>query len=164
MTVSLLLRPAIPTDRDAIWSILEPVIRVGETYTLDRAMEREAALAYWLGPDRSTFVAEEAGEILGTYYLRANQAGGGAHVCNCGYMTGANATGRGVARAMHAHSIDRARARGFRAMQYNFVVATNDRAVALWQSLGFEIVGRLPAAFRHPSLGFVDALVLFCTF
>ncbi len=161
MTVSLLLRPAIPTDRDAIWSILEPVIRVGETYTLDRAMEREAALAYWLGPDRSTFVAEEAGEILGTYYLRANQAGGGAHVCNCGYMTAARAAGRGVARAMAAHSFDAARAAGFRAMQFNFVVSSNDRAVRLWQSLGFETVGRLPGAFDHPRLGEVDALVMF---
>ena len=161
MTVSLLLRAAIPTDRDAIWSILEPVIRVGETYTLDRAMEREAALAYWLGPDRSTFVAEEAGEILGTYYLRANQAGGGAHVCNCGYMTAARAAGRGVARAMAAHSFDAARAAGFRAMQFNFVVSSNDRAVRLWQSLGFETVGRLPGAFDHPRLGEVDALVMF---
>lgn len=161
MTGSLLLRPAAPADRDAIWSILEPVIRAGETYTLDRAMGREAALAYWLGPDRSTFVAEAAGEILGTYYLRANQAGGGAHVCNCGYMTAARAAGRGVARAMAAHSFDAARAAGFRAMQFNFVVSSNDRAVRLWQSLGFETVGRLPGAFDHPRLGEVDALVMF---
>ena len=159
----MLIRPATPADSEAIWQIIGPVIRAGETYALDPALPREAALAYWLGADRETFVAEEEGVILGTYYLRANQPGGGSHVCNCGYMTGANATGKGVARAMHAHSIDRARARGFRAMQYNFVVATNERAVALWQSLGFEIVGRLPAAFRHPSLGFVDALVLFRT-
>jgi ribosomal protein S18 acetylase RimI-like enzyme len=114
-----------------------------------------------LGEDRETFVAEEDGEIVGTYYIRANQAGGGRHICNCGYMTSAAATGRGVARAMCGHSLDYARERGFRGMQFNFVVDTNTRAVALWQSLGFEIVGRLPKAFHHPKLGFVDALVMF---
>ena len=162
------IRPATAADADAIWAIIGPVIRAGETYALDPAMPREAALAYWLGADRETFVAEEDGEeeggaILGTYYIRANQSGGGSHICNCGYMTAASASGKGVARAMHAHSIAHARVRGFCAMQYNFVVATNERAVALWQSLGFDIVGRLPGAFHHPSLGFVDALILFRT-
>ena len=107
------------------------------------------------------FVAEEEGEIVGTYYIRANQAGGGKHICNCGYMTDAAATGRGVARAMCQHSLDYARLRGYRGMQFNFVVSANTRAVALWQSFGFEIVGRLPLAFHHPRLGFVDALVMF---
>ncbi len=156
----MMIRPAIPADRAAIWAILAPVIRAGETYTLDRDMGEEAALAYWFGADKAVFVAEEDGGVLGTYYLRANQGGGGAHVCNCGYMTGAAATGRGVARAMALHSFEEAKARGFRAMQFNFVVASNARAVGLWQSLGFEIVGRLPGAFAHPALGFVDALVM----
>ncbi|WP_077148689.1 GNAT family N-acetyltransferase [Sphingopyxis sp. KK2] len=156
----MLIRPATPADRAAIWAILEPVIRAGETYTLDRDMSEEAALAYWFGADKAVFVAEEDGVVLGTYYLRANQGGGGAHVCNCGYMTGAAATGRGVARAMALHSFEEAKARGFRAMQFNFVVASNARAVGLWQSLGFEIVGRLSGAFAHPALGFVDALVM----
>jgi ribosomal protein S18 acetylase RimI-like enzyme len=93
--------------------------------------------------------------------MRANQQGGGSHVANCGYMTALEASGRGVARAMCAHSLEHARARGFRAMQFNFVVASNARAVALWQSLGFEIVGRLPEAFAHPQLGLVDALVMY---
>lgn len=159
----MLIRPATQDDAAAIWTILEPVIRAGETYTLDRDMAEDAAIAYWFGADKAVFVAEADGVILGTYYLRANQAGGGAHVCNCGYMTGAAATGRGVARAMALHSFDEARARGFRAMQYNFVVASNTRAVGLWQSLGFAIVGRLPAAFDHPALGSVDALVMFRT-
>lgn len=155
------IRPATPADAPALWAILEPVIRAGDTYTFDRAMPRDAALAYWLGPDRTTFVAEEGGEVLGTYYLRANQAGGGAHVCNCGYVTAAPATGRGVARAMAAHSFVAARAVGFRAMQYNFVVSSNERAVRLWRNLGFAEVGRLPGAFVHPTLGEVDALVMF---
>jgi L-amino acid N-acyltransferase YncA len=159
----MLIRPATPDDSAAIWAILEPVIRAGETYTLNRDMPEAEALAYWMGADKDVFVAEADGVVLGTYYLRANQAGGGAHVCNCGYMTGAAATGRGVARAMALHSFEQAKARGFRAMQYNFVVASNTRAVGLWQSLGFAIVGRLPGAFDHPALGLVDALVMFRT-
>ena len=161
---ALSIRPARPDDAAAIWAIIEPVIRAGETYTLDRDMSGDDALAYWFGADKETFVAEEDGVVLGTYYLRANQAGGGGHVCNAGYMTGTAATGRGVARAMGLHSIDHAKARGFRAMQFNFVVSSNVRAVGLWQSLGFDIVGRLPGAFDHPAEGFVDALVMFRAF
>lgn len=123
-------------------------------------MNESDALAYWLGADKASFVAEEEGRILGTYYLRANQAGGGAHVCNCGYMVGSEASGRGAARAMAEHSFAQARARGYRAMQFNFVVSTNERAVRLWRSLGFEIVGRLPEAFDHPDQGYVDAMVM----
>jgi ribosomal protein S18 acetylase RimI-like enzyme len=123
---------------------------------------REAdALSHWTSPDRETFVAEDDGKIVGTYYLRANRAGGGSHVANCGYMTHSEARGKGVARSMCAHSLERARARGFRAMQFNFVVASNERAIRLWQAMGFEIVGRLPGAFHHPSLGYVDALTMF---
>lgn len=156
----MLIRPAIEADAAAIWSIIEPVIRAGETLTLDRDMTEGDALAYWFGADKEVFVAEEDGAVLGTCYLRANQTGGGAHVANAGYVTGAAATGRGVARAMALHSIDRAKARGFRAMQFNFVVSSNVRAAGLWQSLGFEVVGRLPGAFDHPVEGFVDALVM----
>jgi L-amino acid N-acyltransferase YncA len=155
------VRLATRADAPQIWAILEPVIRAGETYTLDRDMSESDALAYWFGADKETFVAVDGGEIVGTYYLRANQAGGGRHVCNCGYMTAASAVGRGVARRMCLHSLDRARARGFRAMQFNFVVSTNERAVRLWQSLGFAIVGRLPLAFEHPVRGHVDALVMY---
>ncbi len=157
----MIIRAATDADADEIWSILEPVILAGETYTLDREMSRADALRLWMGPDRETFVAVDDGRIVGTYYLRANQAGGGRHVCNCGYMTSAAATGRGVARRMCLHSLDHAQSRGYRAMQFNFVVSTNARAVALWQSLGFEIVGRLPGAFAHPAHGFVDAFVMF---
>jgi ribosomal protein S18 acetylase RimI-like enzyme len=155
------IRPATRADARALWEILEPVIRAGETYALDRELGEPEALAYWLGADRETFVAENDGEIVGTYFIRPNQAGGGAHVCNCGYVTRPAASGRGVARAMCLHSLDHARHRGYRAMQFNFVVETNERAVRLWKSLGFEVVGRLPGAFAHPTLGYVDALVMF---
>lgn len=155
------IRTAQTPDNDAIWKILEPVIRAGDTYTLPRDMTRDQALAYWFSSEHEVFVADESGQIVGTYFLHANQKGGGAHVANCGYITAPWATGRGVARAMCLHSLQHAQSRGFRAMQFNFVVSTNERAVRLWQSLGFEIVGRLPKAFMHPTLGEVDALVMY---
>ena len=157
------IRPCTPADQAAVWAILEPVIRVGETYALPQEMTEAEAVAYWTGPDRETFVAEVNGKVVGTYYLKANQAGRGSHVCNCGYVTSAAATGRGIARAMCAHSLEHARERGFRAMQFNFVVSTNTRAIALWQRMGFAVVGRIPAAYDHPAEGFVDALVMYQT-
>jgi ribosomal protein S18 acetylase RimI-like enzyme len=155
------VRPAGSADAGAIWEILEPTIRGGETYTLPRDMTRDQALAYWLSPDHEVFVAEENGEVVGTYYLHANQKGGGAHVANCGYMTSVRASGRGVARAMCGHSLVHAKDRGFRAMQFNFVVSTNQRAVRLWESFGFEVVGLLRGAFLHPTAGYVDAFVMY---
>ena len=157
----MLIRPAADADSDAIWAIMEPIIRAGETYTLPRDMNKASALVYWLSAEHEVFVAEENGEIVGTYFLQANQQGGGGHVANCGYMTAVTATGRGVARAMCEHSLGRARSRGFRAMQFNFVISTNDRAVKLWQSFAFQIVGTLPKAFLHPTLGYVDAFIMY---
>ena len=156
----MIIRLAREGDRAAIWRVLEPVIRAGESYALPRDMSEAEALAYWLAPAHRVFVAEAEGVILGTHYLRANQPGGGAHVANCGYATALEAASRGVATAMCAHSLDEARARGFRAMQFNFVVATNERAIRLWQRFGFTIVGTLPEAFAHPRLGLVDAQVM----
>jgi ribosomal protein S18 acetylase RimI-like enzyme len=157
----LAIYPATNSDRDAIWAILEPMIRSGETYTLPRDMSKEEALDYWFAPDKETFVWKENSAVLGTYFLKANQQGGGAHVANCGYVTAADAQGRGIARQMCLHSLERAKKRGFRAMQFNFVVSTNDRAIKLWTNLDFKIVGRLPLAYEHPRLGFVDALVMY---
>lgn len=155
------IRPATQQDDSAIWSIIGPIIQAGDTYTLARDMIEADGLAYWMGPEKETFVVEDDGLILGTYYMRPNQAGGGAHVANCGYMTSTAAAGRGLARAMCEHSMTHARARGYRAIQFNFVVSTNVRAVRLWETLGFSIVGRLPRAFEHPIEGFVDALVMY---
>ena len=156
--VSLTIQPAAAADRDAVWRVLEPMIRAGETYPLPRDMSRGDALAYWFAAAHEVFVARDGDEMVGTYYIRANQKGGGRHVANCGYV--AAASGRGAGRAMCEHSLARAKARGFRAMQFNFVVSSNERAVHLWQSCGFAIVGRLPSAFTHPTLGDVDALVM----
>lgn len=137
------------------------MFRAGETYAVPRELTSQEALAYWMADGHEVFVFEEDGDILGTYFLQANQRGGGSHVANCGYITAERAVGRGIARAMCLHSLERAKTRRFRAMQFNFVVSTNERAVRLWQSLGFEVVGRLPEAFLDPTRGYVDALVMF---
>ena len=159
----MIIRPAGLADANAIWAVLEPTIRAGETYTLPREMEKDQALAYWFAPEHTVLVAEQDGEVIGTYYLRANQKGGGSHVANCGYMTATGATGRGVATAMCEHSLEYARSQGFLAMQFNIVVSSNQAAVHLWEKLGFAAVGRVPNAFLHPRLGYVDALVMYRT-
>ena len=160
-TPALSIREARDDDDAAIWGILEPIIREGATYTLPADWSESDSVRFWRAPAHTVFVAESQGEVVGTYFMRPNQTGGGAHVANCGYMTAPWAVGRGIARAMCMHSLDYARARGYRAMQFNFVVSTNERAVRLWQDCGFEIVGRLPLAFHHPLHGYVDALIMY---
>jgi ribosomal protein S18 acetylase RimI-like enzyme len=157
----LVLRAATPADHAAVWDMLRPVFHAGETYAIDPAITQSDAMAYWFGPGREVRVAEAGGTVLGTYYIRPNNEGGGAHVCNCGFVTAAAAQGKGVARAMLTEALDRAAQSGYRAMQFNFVISTNTRAVALWQSAGFQIAGRLPGAYLHPEQGYVDALVMY---
>ena len=156
----LTVRSANAADNEAIWRILEPTFREGATYPIPRDVSREDALAYWYAPGNAVFVAGSEGTVAGTYYLRANNRGGGAHVANCGFMTAREAFGRGIARAMCLHSLDEARACGFTAMQFNFVVSSNTRAVTLWRTCGFQIVGTLPGAFMHPERGAVDAYLM----
>lgn len=158
---TLLIRPVTEADEDRLWEMLEPVFRAGDTYALDPAISRADALAWWRGGTHHAFILEDGAQALGTYYICPNQQGGGAHVCNCGFITAKGSEGRGVARALLDHALEEARRRGFRAMQFNFVVSSNTRAVALWQANGFEVVGRLPGAFLHPDQGFVDALVMY---
>ncbi|MDB5472766.1 MAG: family N-acetyltransferase [Devosia sp.] len=159
-TTLMQVRPAIDADCPAVLAIVAPVLAAGETYAIARDLDAAAALAYWFSPAHDVFVAQDRDVVAGTYYLQANQQGGGAHVANCGYMTAPAAQGKGVARAMCEHSLIEARKRGFRAMQFNHVVSTNSRAVALWQKLGFAIVGTLPKAFHHPVHGYVDSYVM----
>ena len=159
--VVLTIRAAHSDDRDAIWAILESIIRAGDTYCLPPDMVREEAMDYWFSGTHEVFVADDDGPVIGTYFLRRNQTGGGSHVANCGYMTAPAASGRGVARAMCLDSLKQAKSRGFRSMQFNFVVSTNDRAVRLWESCGFTIVGSLPEAFLHPAMGYVEAYVMY---
>jgi ribosomal protein S18 acetylase RimI-like enzyme len=161
MRQDIILRPVTAGDEDAVWRILEPMIRAGETYPLPRDMSKTDTLAYWFTAGHDVFVAEINGQIVGTYYLRANQRGGGSHVANCGYVTAPSANGRGIGRAMCRHSLTQAISKGFRAMQFNFVLSSNEPAVHLWQSLGFKIVGTLPSAFHHPKGSFVNAYVMY---
>jgi ribosomal protein S18 acetylase RimI-like enzyme len=157
----VIVRRADPFDMDAVWRIFEPILRAGETYALPRDWSRAEALEYWFSSGHEVFVALGETGVSGSYYLHANQRGGGAHVANCAYITASEARGKGFATAMCEHSLQYAADRGFRAMQFNFVISTNEPAVRLWRRLGFEIVGTIPKGFEHPALGFVDALVMF---
>jgi L-amino acid N-acyltransferase YncA len=160
-TSQLNIRPAAEADRDAIWNIFHEIVAAGDTYAFDPGMSREAALAYWFRADTRTYVADSDGRVVGTYILRANQPGAGSHVANAAFMVAPDAQGLGVGRKMGEHCLSEARRLGFRAMQFNFVVSTNEAAVRLWKQLGFEIVGSLPGAFRHPRKGYVDVYVMF---
>jgi L-amino acid N-acyltransferase YncA len=154
------IRSAGDADFPAIWSIFEPIVKRGDTYAYASGTTRDEARAIWMSPPASTFVAEADGRIVGTYILKANQPGRGAHVANAAYMVAEDARGLGTASAMCEHSLQVARDAGFRAMQFNFVISTNEGAVRLWERHGFAIVGRLPLAFEHAELGFVDAFVM----
>ncbi|MBB5985566.1 GNAT family N-acetyltransferase [Sphingobium lignivorans] len=165
VTDAPVIRAATPEDWPGIWSVIEPVIREGETYPLDRDLDESAARAYWFAADKSVFVAlGPTGEVIGTYTLRPNSTGPAAHVANAGYAVRPDQRGKGVAQALCRHSLETARRQGYRAMQYNLVIATNHRAVRLWQHMGFTIIGALPGAFRHPKLGYVDAYIMYQEF
>lgn len=155
------IRAATGADSEAIWEIFHAVVASGDTYVFDPQMPREEALAYWFGPKTHTYVVEDSGTIAGTFILKPNQPGLGSHVANAAFMVSPVARGRGIGRLMGEHCIAEARRLGFMAMQFNFVVSTNEPAVRLWKSLGFRIAGTLPGAFRHSGLGFVDAYVMF---
>jgi L-amino acid N-acyltransferase YncA len=155
------IRQATEADGDAIWNIFHAVITPGDTYAFNPQMSRQDALADWFGPDTHTYVAEKDQHVVGTYILRPNQSGGGSHVANAAFMVAPTARGLGVGKQMGEHCLSEARRLGFRAMQFNFVVSTNEAAIRLWKQLGFEIVGTLPGAFRHPERGYVDVYIMF---
>ena len=155
------IRPAVDADRDSIWEIFHAVVASGDTYAFDPAICRNDALAYWCHPANWCYVAERRGRVIGTYLLRSNQPGAGSHVANAAFMVAPDSSGSGVGRAMAEHCLDQARELGFRAMQFNFVISTNEAALHLWKRLGFTIVGTLPDAFRHPTRGYVAVHVMF---
>jgi L-amino acid N-acyltransferase YncA len=155
------IRSATDADFEAMWSIFHDIVATGDTYSFAPDTPRADAWAYWVGPGVASYVVEAEGRIVGMYKIVPNQPGLGSHVANASFMVARSYSGKGAGRRMGLHCLREARRSGFRAMQFNFVVSTNTAAVALWQSLGFAIVGTLPAAFRHQELGFVDAYVMF---
>lgn len=149
-------------DWPAVWSIIAPVFRAGETYAFSPDITEPEAHNIWIEAPTATYVAtDENNEVLGTYFIKPNQPSLGAHVCNCGYIVSEKSSGRGIAARMCEHSQQEAILLGFRSMQYNLVVSTNAAAVHLWKKLGFEIIGTLPEAFRHRKQGLVDAYVMY---
>ncbi len=158
----IVIRPSVESEWLAIWQILEPVFRAGETYAFAPEITEAEAYHVWVETPLATFVAvDENNDLVGTYYIKPNQPALGSHVCNCGYIVSEEARGKGVASELCRHSQREAMDRGFRAMQYNLVVATNTGAIRLWEKHGFKVIGTLPQAFRHPRLGYVDALVMY---
>ena len=155
------IRKARETDFDDIWKIFHAIVEAGETYAYSPQTTKEQAFKIWMAPYVTTYVADEDGTILGTYILKRNQPALGAHVANASYMVSPKAQGRGVGKAMGKHSLEEAKRAGYRAMQFNLVVSTNQAAIALWKDLGFSIIGTLPKAFNHKKLGFVDAHVMY---
>jgi len=157
----LKIREAIETDFEKIWPIFHEIAAAGETYAYPRDISKEEARKFWMLLPHKTFVAEEEGKILGSYYIKTNQLGPGSHVCNCGYMVSSKARGKGLGTAMCEHSLEMAIKLGYKAMQFNLVASSNEGAVKLWTKLGFETIGRLPKAFNHPAKGYVDALIMY---
>jgi GNAT superfamily N-acetyltransferase len=152
-------RIATNEDEESLWGILEPMVRKGGTYVFSLDKSKESLMGYWMGVDKSTFVVELDGELVGTFYLKANQEGLGDHVCNAGFVVAPAAEGQGTGRWMGEFAQAEAKSRGFLAMQFNFVIKSNQRAVQLWKSLGFAVIGEIPDAYRHPELGLVPALI-----
>ena len=155
------IRRSARADWEDIWPIFHEVVSRGDTYPFDPASDRDSAFQIWMGAPTATYVALQDGRIQGTYYIKPNQPALGAHVCNAGYMVASSARGKGIGRAMCRHSLKEAVTLGFRAMQFNLVVATNVPAIRLWKAMGFEIIGTLPAAFNHRQRGLVDAHVMY---
>jgi 8-oxo-dGTP pyrophosphatase MutT (NUDIX family)/GNAT superfamily N-acetyltransferase len=143
-----------------MWEIFRAVVAGRDTYAFAPDTPRDVGVGYWFGPEVTSFVAELDGRVAGMYKLIANGKALAAHVSNASFMVDPSSAGRGVGRALGLHALREARGQGYDAMQFNFVVSTNRRAVSLWESLGFKIVGTLPKAFQHGSRGLVDAYVM----
>lgn len=157
-------RLATPSDQGAVWTLLEPVFRQGGTYVFATDTPKEVLLAYWMGTDKVTYLVEREGLLVGTFYLKANQEGLGDHVCNAGFVVAQKAEGKGIGTWMGLRALQEAKDQGFLAMQFNFVIQTNERALRLWANLGFNVIGEIPEAYRHPQLGLVSALILYRKF
>ncbi len=154
------IRRAVEADFEPIWAILQEVIERGDTFAYDPATTKDEGRTIWMETPVATYVAEVKGVVAGSYVLRRNQPGRGSHVANAGYMVSSDYRGRGIGRALCEHSLSEARSMGFRSMQFNLVVSTNQTAVRLWESCGFRVLCILPEAFLHPEKGYVGACLM----
>lgn len=157
----MIIRKAKETDHAGVWEIFSSVIKTGDTYAFDPNTPESVLQTYWFADSMDTYVAEENGEILGTYFIKPNQPGLGNHIANCGYMVSPKHRGKGVGQLLCEHSLSFAKEKGYYGIQFNFVVSTNTIAVKLWQKLGFRIIGTTPRGFRHQDLGLVDTFIMF---
>mgnify|MGYP001564952508 FL=1 len=155
------IRKTNEADKEEVWKIIQAVISTGDTYTFAPDSPKEKMLGFWFGEDKETYVAISDGQILGTFFLKANQPDLGSHICNAGYMVSPEAKGKGIGRKMAEFSLPEAKRLGFKAMQFNFVVKSNEIAIKLWLNLGFEIIGEIPEAFQHKDFGLVNALIMY---
>jgi L-amino acid N-acyltransferase YncA len=161
MKSEIKIRKAVSEDANAIWEIFREVVKTGDTYVFDPSISKEDALKSWMGPKYHVYVAESEGNVLGTYILKQNQQDLGSHIANGSYMVAPSGHGKGIGKAMALHSIEEAKKLGFKAMQFNIVVSTNEPAVQLWKKVGFQIIGTIPKGFHHKTLGYVDAYIMY---
>jgi ribosomal protein S18 acetylase RimI-like enzyme len=157
----MIIRAATTNDLDGIWEIFEKVIQSGDTYAFDPNTPQEDLSKLWFAPTMNVYVAEEDHKILGTYFIKPNQVGLGAHIANCGYMVHPETRGKGLGKQLCEHSLRIAKEMGYKGIQFNFVVSTNTTAVKLWEKSGFSIIGTIPNGFNHRQLGYVDAYIMF---
>lgn len=158
---SVTIRQASPGDWPEIWPIVQETFAGGDTYPYPADIAEDEARHIWLEKPSTTYIALDDNRVAGTYYLKPNQPGRGSHVCNAGFMVSPLCKNKGVGTALCAHALHRAASLGYRAMQFNLVVSTNQPAIHLWEKMGFEIIGVLPGAFHHQQMGFVDAYVMY---
>ena len=155
------IRKAIPMDHDRIWEIIRAVIATGDTYVFDPNSSKEKMLSYWCEQDKHTYVAVLNNQIVGTFVIKDNQPDLGSHIANAAYMASPLAAGQGVGKAMGVFSLQEAKRLGYKAMQFNIVVKSNERAVRLWEKLGFNIIGEIPEAFDHRKNGLTSAYIMY---
>jgi len=155
------IRQAISADSDQIWNIIRQVISTGDTYVFDPDSSKEQMLAYWCGQDKHTYVATHGGIVVGTFIIKDNQPGLGSHIANASYMTSPAASGQGIGKAMGEFSLKEAKQLGYKAMQFNIVIKSNEKAIRLWENLGFKIIGEIPEAFNHKQNGLTNAYIMY---
>ncbi len=155
------IRKSNNTDANEIWEILKPIIREGDSFAFSPQSTKDEMLGYWFHKSKHTYTALLDEKIVGTFFIQDNQPGLGSHIANAGYATLPKAYGQGIGKQMGIFSLEEARRLGYKAMQFNIVVKTNERAVRLWENIGFKIVGEIPEAFQHRTLGLVNAYIMY---